>query len=121
MKKRSISLIIGLMALALLGVMAMQFYFLRQSFHLKSQLFDQNVNEALGNVVAKLEKLDANNFLTNKAEIRHRVQEKTQKRFVTAPRPKIKPRPVRKKEHVETYASMLRTEQRKADSIFFLR
>ena len=121
MKKKSISLIIGLMTLALLGVMGMQYYFLRQSFQLKSQLFDQNVNEALGNVVAKLEKLDANNFLTNKAEIRHRVQESTERRLVSAPKPRVKPRPVKKKEPVETYASMLKTEQRKADSIFFLR
>src|SRR5688500_12354883 len=104
MKKRSISLIIGLMALALLGVMAMQYYFLSQSFRLKSQLFDQNVNEALGNVVAKLEKLEANKFLTNKAEIRHRVQENTHKRLVAAPKPRVKPRPVKKKEPVETYA-----------------
>ena len=109
------------MALALLGVMAMQFYFLRQSFQLKSQLFDQNVNEALGNVVAKLEKRDANTFLTNKIEVRHSAMEKSRSEFVAAPKPKPKPRPVRKRKPVESYASMLRTEQRKADSIFRLR
>lgn len=109
------------MALALLGVMAMQFYFLRQSFQLKSQLFDQNVNEALSKVVAKLEKLDANNFLTNKVEIRHSVEATPEPRYVALPPVKALPRPVRKKRAAETYASMLKREQRKADSIFYLR
>ena len=120
MKKRSISLIIGLMALALLGVMGMQYYFLRQSFQLKSQLFDQNVNEALGKVVAKLEKLDANNFLTNKVEIRQKSVV-PERRLVSKPKPRVSPRRIRKEPKVESYASMLRTEQRKADSLFSLR
>lgn len=109
------------MALALLGVMAMQFYFLRQSFQLKSQLFDQNVNEALGSVVAKLEKLDANTFLTNKVEIRHQVKEPTQDQYAVLSKPIIKPKPQKKRRSVESYASMLQREQRKADSIFLLR
>ncbi len=67
MKKKSIALIICLMSFALLGVMGMQFYFLRQSFQLKSQLFDRSVNEALNNVVTKISKHDALNFLNIKA------------------------------------------------------
>jgi two-component system phosphate regulon sensor histidine kinase PhoR len=67
MKKKNISLITGLMAFALLGVMAMQFYFLRQSYGLQSTLFDSAVNEALNNVVAKVSKQDANKFLIDKA------------------------------------------------------
>ena len=67
MKKRSIALIIGLMSFALLGVMAMQLYFLRQSYQMKSELFDRSVNEALNNVVAKVSKHDALNFLNIKA------------------------------------------------------
>ncbi|WP_184546659.1 sensor histidine kinase [Mucilaginibacter sp. FT3.2] len=67
MKKRSIGLIIGLMGLALLGVMAMQLYFLRQSYQMQSELFDRSVNEALNNVVSKVTKQDANNFLSAKA------------------------------------------------------
>lgn len=55
-----------LMALALLGVMAMQFYFLRQSYGLQSSLFDSSVNLALNNVVDKLSKEDATNFLIDK-------------------------------------------------------
>lgn len=46
----------------------MQFYFLRESYSLKSQLFDQAVNDALNNVTEKLEKKEAIVFLANKAE-----------------------------------------------------
>ncbi len=69
MKKRSIGLIVGLMGFALLGVMAMQWFFLRQSYNLQSKLFDHNVNEALNNVVSKVVLQDANNFLNHKANI----------------------------------------------------
>ncbi len=67
MKKRSITLIIGLMSLALLGVVAMQLYFLRQSYQMQSELFDRSVNEALSNLAAKVSKHDAINFLSVKA------------------------------------------------------
>ena len=56
------------MSFALLGVMAMQYYFLRESYTLKSQLFDQAVNDALKNVSYKLEKNEAAVFLANRAE-----------------------------------------------------
>nr|MBC7614424.1 sensor histidine kinase [Pseudopedobacter sp.] len=68
MKRKSISLIIGLMSFALLGVVAMQYYFLRESYSLKSQLFDQSVNDVLNNVSDKLERKEALVFLTQKAE-----------------------------------------------------
>ncbi|MEO8886766.1 MAG: HAMP domain-containing sensor histidine kinase [Mucilaginibacter sp.] len=68
MKKRSISIIIGLMTFALLGVVAMQLYFLTQSYDLQSKLFDRSVNEALNTVVTKLAKQDHINFLNRKAE-----------------------------------------------------
>lgn len=66
MKKRSISLIIGLMGFALLGVTAMQFYFLHQSYQMQSELFDRSVNEALDNVVTKISRRDAMKFLSKK-------------------------------------------------------
>src|SRR6201996_8245626 len=69
MKKKSIGLIIGLMGFALLGVMSMQFYFLRQSYQTQSDLFDRSVNDALGNVVSKLAKQDAINFLNKKVQV----------------------------------------------------
>src|SRR6201996_7987830 len=74
MKKRSIALIIGLMSFALLGVMAMQLYFLRQSYQLQSELFDRSVNEALNNVVARISRHDALNFLNTKTRLRQQRQ-----------------------------------------------
>jgi len=56
MKHRSIGLIIGLMTVALLGVVAMQYFFIRQSYVLKTQLFDESVKAALNAVAAKAEK-----------------------------------------------------------------
>lgn len=62
------------MGFALLGVITMQLYFLRQSYQLQSELFDRSVNEALNNVVAKITRHDADNFLNGKARMRsHRV------------------------------------------------
>src|SRR5260370_36181163 len=69
MKKKSIGFIIGLMGFALLGVMTMQLYFLRQSYQMQSDLFDRSVNDALNNVVNKLAKQDAINFLNKKAQV----------------------------------------------------
>ncbi|MBK1440617.1 GHKL domain-containing protein [Parapedobacter sp. ISTM3] len=56
MKHKSIGLIIGLMTVALLGVMAMQYFFIKQSYILKAQLFDESVKAALNAVAAKAEK-----------------------------------------------------------------
>ena len=44
------------MTFALLGVFVMQMYYIRESYELKSQLFEQNVNEALTAVVNKIQK-----------------------------------------------------------------
>lgn len=73
------------MAVALLGVMAMQFYFLRQSYQLQSELFDGLVKEALNNVVAQINKHDQINFLNNKANNKVRYQT----RFADAKKPVI--------------------------------
>ena len=48
--------------------MVMQLSFLRQSYQMQSDLFDRSVNEALNNVVAKVIKQDAINFLNVKAQ-----------------------------------------------------
>jgi two-component system phosphate regulon sensor histidine kinase PhoR len=76
MKKRSIRLIIVLMSFALLGVMAMQFYFLRQSYLMQSELFDSSVNEALSNVVAKATEHDAIHFVSGKIPGAHYAHDK---------------------------------------------
>ncbi len=44
------------MTFALLGVFVMQMYYIRESYNLKSQLFEQNVNQALSSVVNKIQK-----------------------------------------------------------------
>jgi two-component system phosphate regulon sensor histidine kinase PhoR len=54
------------MTVALLGVMGMQYYFILQSFHLKSQLFDESVMAALNTVALKAEKNEALHFLNEK-------------------------------------------------------
>lgn len=51
----------------MLGVIAMQLYFLVQSYSMQSELFDSTVNGALNNVVDKLSKHDADKFLKEKA------------------------------------------------------
>jgi two-component system phosphate regulon sensor histidine kinase PhoR len=82
LKKKSIGIIIGLMAFALLGVVAMQLYFLMQSYHMQSTLFDRSVNEALSNVVAKLSRQDAVNFITQKAQHDNRLAKKESDRII---------------------------------------
>jgi two-component system phosphate regulon sensor histidine kinase PhoR len=56
MKKRSISLIIWLMSIARLGVVAMQYYFIRETYRQKSILFDEAVNASLMKVASIIEK-----------------------------------------------------------------
>ena len=113
MKKKSILLIVGLMSFALLGVLAMQWYFLQQSYKLKSQLFDQSVNESLNNVVKQLEKQDAFNFLLNKA-----VDTQLLRKPLAPPTYRLVKKSVKQ---VDNYANYLKKEQRKADSLFLVR
>jgi len=79
MNRKSISLIIGLMAIALLGVMAMQYYFIRQSFHLKTQLFDESVMAAINTVALKVEKDEALRFLNAKEIGENKLRERQAK------------------------------------------
>ncbi|MGF1925885.1 MAG: two-component sensor histidine kinase, partial [Bacteroidia bacterium] len=59
MKTGSLWIITALMTLALLGVFVMQLYYIKESYKLKSELFDQNVNSALNSVVYKVQKKNA--------------------------------------------------------------
>lgn len=53
------------MTVALLGVFVMQMYYIRESYNLKSQLFDEQVNQTLNAVVNKIQKRNAfNHFNT---------------------------------------------------------
>ena len=119
MKKRSISFIIGLMAIALIGVMAMQLYFFRESYQLQEKLFDQSVHEALTNVVERIEKRDANNFLVKKAET---ATSPIAKKVVQIPiLVKIKDIAVRKRSDRFPDMNYVLREKRIEDSIFRIR
>ncbi len=123
MKKRSISLIIGLMSIALAGVMAMQLYFFRQSFALKSQLFDLSVNEALTKVSSKVAKYEAYDILKKRRKRDIEEQQRIYNAdFVAKKRSsdrltgqEIRAQIKKKREF------LLRRDQRLADSIFNIR
>lgn len=109
------------MTIALLGVMGMQWYFFRQSYQLQSRLFDQSVHEALNNVVERLAKRDANNFLEKKAEFIRLPEPPIIERppiFVAAPEKPVRIKPRTPRMSDEKY---LLVQQRKADSIFMIR
>ncbi|RQO72387.1 two-component sensor histidine kinase [Pedobacter sp. KBW06] len=83
MKKRSLWLITALMTIALLGVFVMQLYYIREAYNLKSQLFEQDVTQALNAVVNKVQKRYAASHLNKKddqlreereAELRDKAQ-----------------------------------------------
>jgi two-component system phosphate regulon sensor histidine kinase PhoR len=94
----------------------MQWYFLNQSYQLKSQLFDQNVNEALSNVAKKLERQEAYNFLLKKAVNTRNATQKRKERAQA--NTQLKQNSAARK---ESYAQFLSKEQQKADSLFTLR
>lgn len=83
MKRKSIAAIVGLMLFALLGVIAMQYYFINQSYHLKTQLFDEAVNAALNTVALKAEKKEAVDFLQAKEVQNRKMQEKREAEWRT--------------------------------------
>ncbi len=63
------------MTLALLGVFVMQLYYIKESYRLKSELFDQNVNSALNAVVNKVQKKNAFVHINKKGnEIQNRKE-----------------------------------------------
>lgn len=119
------------MSFALVGVMAMQFYFIRESYSLKSQLFDQSVNDALSSVSAKLEKKEAMIFLAKKAEMAHKRTQEAALREAKLKRERLAKsqesiNKVQTKRHTienETIAfvKQMKANQAKSDSIFRLR
>jgi two-component system phosphate regulon sensor histidine kinase PhoR len=79
MKKKSLWLITGLMTIALLGVFVMQLYYIREAYRLKSQLFEQEVNQALSAVADKVQRLNAVNHIT-KTDYEWRIKMENQRR-----------------------------------------
>lgn len=80
MKRRSIALIVSLMSVALIGVMAMQYFFIRQSYIQKSQLFDESVKAAMSTVAVKAEKKEVTEYASIQQE-RHKAYEIEQRKL----------------------------------------
>lgn len=114
------------MSFALVGVMAMQFYFIRESYELKTQLFDQSVNEALKNVSAKVEKKEALTFLAQKADLAHKKNQEIaiQRQAIREQRRNKKPT-LTKEEKIENstiaFVQQMKANQAKSDSVFRMR
>lgn len=67
------------MTIALLGVFVMQLYYIREAYRLKSQLFEQEVNQALSAVAGKVQRLNAVNHI-NKKDLEWRLKMENQRR-----------------------------------------
>jgi len=84
MKKKSIVLIICLMSIALLGVVAMQYYFIRETYRQKSALFDEAVNTSLAKVASEIEKSEVIDFakIQGKAnKLKYEAEQEKQKKL----------------------------------------
>ncbi|KQR71980.1 sensor histidine kinase KdpD [Pedobacter sp. Leaf176] len=73
MKKKSFWFITVLMTVALLGVFVMQLYYIREAYNLKSQLFDEQVNQTLTAVVNKIQRLNAADRI-NRKDIENKIK-----------------------------------------------
>lgn len=62
------------MTVALLGVFVMQLYYIRESYKLKSQLFDEQVNQTLSTVVNKMQRRNVADHL-NKRDAENRLRQ----------------------------------------------
>jgi two-component system phosphate regulon sensor histidine kinase PhoR len=82
MKKKNLWLITALMTVALLGVFVMQLYYIREAYRLKSQLFEQEVSQALSAVTAKVQRFDAVKHISKK-DYEWRMKMESQRRDKT--------------------------------------
>lgn len=67
------------MTIALLGVFVMQLYYIREAYRLKSQLFEQEVSQALSMVADKVQRLNAVDNI-NKKDLEWRIKMENQRR-----------------------------------------
>src|ERR1700745_1720219 len=70
MNKSSIRTATVVASLALVGLIAIQIYWVSNAMELGKERFEQSVNEALTNVVARMEKLQAAAKITKKFKFR---------------------------------------------------
>jgi len=70
MKKSNVKIITTLASLALIGLIAIQLYWINNAMILGKQRFEQNVNEALNNIVSRMEKQIAASKIRKKFNFR---------------------------------------------------
>ena len=111
------------MSIALLGVMAMQLYFLKQSYTLKSQLFDQSVNESLNKVAAKVEKYEVYDILKKRNHHTNFQRKDASQRVPSVVvENSVKDEPLDLERLIkQKRAALLAREQKRADSLFNIR
>lgn len=73
MTKNKFRIIVFLMGIALIGIVSLQYAMIRDSYAQKEQLFNQNVNAALFDVVKKVEKAEALDFIQMKQDNLNRI------------------------------------------------
>ena len=65
MKKKVLNTIIAFICVSLSGIVAVQYFWIRNAFELKEAQFNRSVNEALGTAVSKLETREDIQFMRN--------------------------------------------------------
>jgi signal transduction histidine kinase len=82
MKKRTTWMILALMSIALLGVIAVQVYWLSRAAHLEERLFKERVNQAMERVVRRLEAREMKaQVMKNLSEVRRTVNDAKTQQF----------------------------------------
>jgi two-component system, OmpR family, phosphate regulon sensor histidine kinase PhoR len=66
MNRKIISLVIAIISFALVGLVGIQLYWIKNALAVKEANFDRSVNEALTNVIYKLGKLEVASRITNR-------------------------------------------------------
>lgn len=68
MNKKLIYILIGIISLSLLGMMIFQYFWIRNAFNVKEDLFNKKVNDALGSVVEEMETRENMYYITRNFE-----------------------------------------------------
>ena len=66
MKEKNLKIIIGLMSAALLGLIVVQIYWIKNAIELEEKLFDYNVNDAMHSVVKKISQHESAEYVVHK-------------------------------------------------------
>jgi len=66
MKEKKLKIIIGLMSVALFGLIVVQIYWIKNAIELEEKLFDYNVNDAMQSVVKKISQHESAEYVVHK-------------------------------------------------------